>query len=303
MEVMTSSLALSTDEIEQFAEAGFVVVRQITDDSTLQRIRGRILDLFAARTGREEGALFDFAGTDLEGEAMRLPQLLDVRTYAPELMATTYFENASAIARQLLGCEARLVADHALFKPALSGASTPWHQDDAFRADPYEHQEISIWLALQKTDHSNGCLAFVPGSHKQPILPHRTPDGDGRVHALECVEGWSQADIIECPLSAGDCTIHTNRTLHGAGPNGSGEPRYGYVLVFGTPPKKLSSPPFRPWLANKQELRFKRRRAWLRRGGLVVHCWRRARQIRQIGVRESARRLQSRLFRPNINLP
>jgi hypothetical protein len=283
-------------EIDQFNRDGFLVMKQIAAPADLRTIRTRILALFEAEAGRAEGAFFDFAGSDEDGKQMGLPQLIDVRNYAPELLSTQFFSNASALAREILGPGAKFVADHALAKPAHHGALTPWHQDDAFRDGFYQHNEVSIWLALQDTDESNGCLAFVKGSHLQPVLPHRSFTGNAKVHALECYEGWAESDIEFCPLKAGDCTVHTNRTLHGAGPNISAQPRYGYVLVFGTPPTRLREPYYFEWLQGKQEARLYRRRAWLLRGGWFAHGWRRLKQMRQIGIRESLRRLREKLI-------
>ena len=270
-----------------------MVVQQIAEREDLKIIHSHIQILFAGQIGREEGALFDLVGADADGETMALPQLIDPRTYAPELLETDFYANATVLAQQLLGPEARLKGDHALVKPALHGAATPWHQDDAFRDGAYRHDEVSIWLALQDTDAINGCIAFVPGSHLKPILPHRSFNGDLSVHALECAGGWPEEDVRPCPMQAGDCSVHTNRTLHGAGPNMSDQPRYAYVLVFGAPPIKLPAPYRHEWLQNKREARLRRRRAWFLRGGLIVHGWRRLRQIPQIGLQEFVRRLRA----------
>lgn len=287
--------ALSEAEIEKFHATGFLVARQVADELSVKIIRARIVKLFAEQAGRREGSFFDLTGTDEDGKEMGLPQLLDVRSYAPELMVTDFFANASRLAVQLLGKQAKFVADHALMKPSHHGATTPWHQDDAFREGIYKHNEISIWLALQETDQTNGCLTFLPGSHLLPVLPHRSFSGNRKVHALECEFSGPPDKSVACPLSAGDCTVHTNLTLHGAGPNISPQPRYAYVLVFGTPPERMSTPYNYPWLAEKQEVRLQRRRNWLRRGGVLVHGWRRIRQINHIGLREFSRRLLSRL--------
>src|SRR5262249_50753395 len=38
---------------------------------------------------------------------------------------------------------------------------------------------------------------------------------------------------VACPLEAGDATVHHRMTLHGAGPNITGEARRAYVMGFG----------------------------------------------------------------------
>ena len=292
---VASSYQVQDQELSSFRDRGFVKLGQISPPSDAAFIRQRIQQLFDRRAGHEEGLFFDFAGNDEQPDKMRLPQLLDVRNFAPELIKTTFFRNAAEVARQLLGPDAAFKADHALLKPSRDGAETSWHQDDAFRNLDHDHNEISIWLALQDTDRENGCLGFVPTTSGGDILPHRWVGGDGRIHALECHEGWSMDEVVWCPLRSGDCSVHSNRIVHGAGPNVSARPRMAYVLVFGTPPVKAITPRQHPWLQDKVEPRLQRRRRWLHRGGFVVHAWRRFKQLPEIGVAEMARRVVGKL--------
>ena len=280
-----------------FPVNGFMALPQITSEDDLSFIRATLMRLFAQQAGRTEGLLFDFAGTDEEGGPAGLPQLLDPRNFAPELVKTEFFHNAEQLAKRLLGPRARFVADHAMLKPARDGAETPWHQDDAFRPGDVDCTEVSIWMPLQPVNEENGCLAFIPGSHKWDVLPHRWLSGDGRIHALECHTGFDPARMVLCPLPAGGCTVHTNRTLHWAGPNSSGAPRLAYVLVFGLPLQKAAQPRDHYWLANKKEPREERRQRWMRRGGYVVHVCRRISQIPQIGWREVSMRAFMKITR------
>ena len=288
---LAPSYEVTEEEALFFKRNGFVKLERVASTAEVGSIRHRIDDLFRRQAGRSEGLFFDFAGSDEQPDAMRLPQLLDVRNFAPELMKSEFFHNASEIAKQLLGPNASFKADHALLKPPGEGAETPWHQDDAFRDLDYTHNEISIWLALQETDRENGCLGFVPTTKDNRVLPHRWVGGDSRVHALECYDGWSKDDIVWCPLLPGDCSVHTNRILHGAGANVSTRPRMAYVLVFGTPSTRAAIPIKHSWLLEKAEPRLERRRQWLRRGGFAIHAWRRLKQLPEVGMSETATRI------------
>ena len=298
-ETITASLStpyeVAKEETAFFQKNGFLKLNKITSADEVASIRHQIGELFDRQAGRNEGLFFDFAGDDEQPNQMRLPQLLDVRNFAPDLMKSNFFRNASEVAKQLLGPNASFKADHALLKPPGDGAVTPWHQDDAFRDLDYLHNEISIWLALQETDMENGCLGFVPTTNDKDVLPHRRVGEDSRIHALECHEGWSKEDIVWCPLLAGDCSIHTNRIVHGAGANTSTRPRMAYVLVFGTPSTQALAPRKHPWLIEKAEPRLDRRKRWLRRGGFAVHVWRRLKQVPEVGVSETVARAWRKL--------
>src|SRR5262249_19042015 len=152
--------------------------------------------------------------------------------YATQLSDWTYRDVGLAIARQLLGPQATLAADNAVFKPARIGGVTLWHQDEAYNDPRFYQDQITIWMAMYDTTLDNGALAFMPGSHLRGILPHR-PAGGGRVaNSIECCGDFDARNAMVCPLLAGGITIHDGRTLHGAAANSSDGPRLGYVLNY-----------------------------------------------------------------------
>lgn len=257
---LTPTVTLTQEQVDFYRENGFLAVGPITTDEELERLRAIYDRLFAERAGREEGNQFDLGGTDEEDKEATLPQILDPSRYAPELREGLFRVNALAIARQLLGPEAQARGEHAIFKPAGVGAETPWHQDEAYWDPMTEYDSISIWIPLQEATADNGCLWFVPGSHRGEILPHHSIGHDPRVHGLE-IEGADTSRAVACPLPPGGATIHHNRTMHYAGPNHSGIPRRAYILGFGLPSKPRTEPRRFPWNEIKQTPRQERARA------------------------------------------
>src|SRR5262249_25958331 len=142
--------------------------------------------------------------------------------------------NALAIARQLLGPETQARGEHAIFKPAGRGAATPWHQDEAYWDPTLDYTAMSLWIPLQEATVENGCMQFIPRSHRQDVLPHHCIDNDPRIHGLE-VDSIDPSTAAACPIPAGGATIHHNRTLHYTGPNRTSIPRRAYILGFGLP--------------------------------------------------------------------
>ena len=127
-----STITLTEAQIAFYHENGYLAIEAITTPEEIAKLRVVYDQLFDRKAGREEGNQFDLAGTDEEGKAATLPQILNPRKYAPELAGTLYEVNARAIAEQLLGAGAGFSGDHAIFKPAGVGAPTPWHQDEAY---------------------------------------------------------------------------------------------------------------------------------------------------------------------------
>jgi hypothetical protein len=278
------AMRLDTRSIEQFRESGFLTFDAGLSAQDIATLRSILIGLHTKNIGYEEGALFDAAGIDDGSAPARFPQILHPRSFAPGLIDNSFYRTARAIAEQLLGSEVRFKADISLMKPALIGAATPWHQDEAFQDPAFDYQEVSFWLALQPVDETNSCMAYIPGSHKGPVVPHGFPGGDARIHTLECVDGFDPRDAVPCPLSAGGCVIHTQRTIHGAGPNVSDHDRLAYVLIFDLVPKPATSARHFPWRARHRTARAQRELAWRRSGGLLVHLWRQRTRIRLTSV-------------------
>ena len=69
------------------------------------------------------------------------------------------------MAAELAGVEGiRIWHDQALIKQPW-GNPTGWHLDNPYWSF-YSKNAISIWVALDDVTHDNGCLYFVPGTHK-----------------------------------------------------------------------------------------------------------------------------------------
>lgn len=270
---------LDPEQIDAFHRHGFVVVPQMSDAAEVAKLTGIFDRMFAAQVGRSEGAQYDILGHDEDGVDARLPTLINPIDYERALRQLVFRSNALAVAQQLLGPKAVPSFEHVILKPARQGGATPWHQDEAYRADPnFEYEQLSVWMALSEVTLDNGCMQCIPGSHRLGVLPHRSFNNDPKVHAIECTGGFDAATAVACPVSAGGATIHHGRTLHYAGPNGSDAPRYAYILAFEVPPKPTASRRDFFWNREKQTANRARKSHWRRRGGVVIEVWRKFRR-------------------------
>lgn len=248
---MTKSCSsLSAEQIASFRRDGYLAIEAITSAKELAWMREVYDRLFAERAGRDEGNQFDLAGTDEEGVPASLPQILSPSKYAPELKETQYWTNTLAIGRQVLGASAKIDFDHAILKPAGYGAPTPWHQDEAYWDPGLEYQSFSMWMPLQEATRENGCMQFLPGSHRFEVVPHHPIGHDPRVHGLE-VDEADTSTAVACPLQAGGATMHHHRTLHHASGNRSAGDRRAYILVVALPTRKREMARVFPWMTQQ----------------------------------------------------
>jgi len=133
------------------------------------------------------------------------------------------------IARALIGSsEVRLWHDQALIKLPGSGES-PWHQDLPFW--PVGSTELtSCWIALDHVDENNGCLEFIPGSHRYGAVPiYQQP-------VAKSVLQSRSASVLCAPvpvrLQAGSCTFHHGLVLHHAPANKTERPRRALKIIY-----------------------------------------------------------------------
>lgn len=261
------TVSLCAPQIAFFEQNGFLALPQLSTPAEIEMMRVAYDRIFSNQSGRAEGNQFDLAGTDEDGKEAALPQILRPEQYAPELWDTLARANALHICRQILGEDVEAQGSHAIFKPAKHGATTPWHQDEAYWNPDFSYRSMSVWLPLQDVDEQNGCMQFIAGSHQQEIAPHQPINNDPRIHGLELTPD-AAIDLSHpriCPLPAGGATFHPSRTLHFTAANHSERPRRALIMMFGAPAVKradIGLPPRRfEWEQRKQTSRTQRQKA------------------------------------------
>ena len=294
--------ALTADEVGIFREDGFLVLPRACDESEVRDIRALLMNLFALRAGREEGNQFDMLSLDKDGESIQ-PQIVKPSLYAPALLRTAHFRRMRDVARQLLGHDAELCFDHSILKLAGKRAATPWHQDEAYNLDSnFDYDQISFWMPLQDVSEENGCMRYVPGSNRGPLLPHRSLNDDPRIQAIECpVDSFDESAARAYPVPAGWCILHDGRTLHSALPNGSNTDRLVYVLAFRGALRPRREPQRLTWLQSRRTASDERSQRWRRQGGVLVVLWRRVRKVLKSDLRTLPFKLRRLLHTLRMN--
>jgi len=274
-----NTAVLTPDELRTFHRDGCVAIPRITSPAEIALLLEIFTRLFATGVGRREGAQFDMLSHEEDAAPRTLPTIINPIDYARELRDLEFRSNALHAARQLLGPRAVPSFEHVILKPPHIGAATPWHQDEAYRVDAgFEYSQVSIWMPLQDATVENGCMHYLPGSHRFGVLPHKSPGDDHKVHAIECVGDFDPMQGVSFPLPAGGATLHHGRTLHYTGPNRTDSPRFAYILAFEIPPLRASKQRSFSWMSEKRTPSILLKRQWRRRGGFVVEAWRKMRR-------------------------
>jgi ectoine hydroxylase-related dioxygenase (phytanoyl-CoA dioxygenase family) len=105
---------------------------------------------------------------------------------------------------------------------------------------------------LEDVTIENGCLWFVPGSHRNPVLAHHHQDGDPSIHVL-VAEGPDVSNAVPVPMKRGAMSFHHPRMLHYSRPNTTDRPRRAYANEFQSAPIVREVPADRPWIIEGRE--------------------------------------------------
>ncbi len=121
--------------------------------------------------------------------------------------------------------------DQLFCKPARHGGVVAWHQDYSYwtRTTPLAH--LTCWAGLDDSTRENGCVHYVPGSHRWPDLPVTGLTGEmGAIESVLTEEQKRQFVPVAAELKAGEASFHHPRTIHGSYSNDSTKPRRATVI-------------------------------------------------------------------------
>jgi len=155
----------------------------------------------------------------------------DTQTVAPHLVkhsellaAVCAREPLAGIARDLLGPDARLYWEQAVYKQPHSAEPVLWHQDNGYTfVEPQAY--LTCWIAITDATLDNGCVTFMPGAHRDGTLMHRsTPIG------FEC---WGDTNTSRTvPVRAGSIVVFTSLTPHCTAANTTDDVRKAYIVQY-----------------------------------------------------------------------
>lgn len=205
--------SINDEQIHFFQENGYLVIQNLLSPEEVGFYRD-IYEKFLSNKIEASGFRSDLGGhlanTEHPDKKENITQIMVPSRILPELLEHGLHKNTLIIARSLLGEDMALDFDMLIDKAPHSNAPTPWHQDKAYWISMPDTRALSCWVALDDALKDNGCMWYIPGSHKLPTRNHH-PAGKGG-GALECEASETEAVAVE--IKAGDCVLHHGGTVH-----------------------------------------------------------------------------------------
>ena len=226
-----ASCALSPAQVESFDELGFLSGIRILERDQIEELKtelNKVLD--PEHTGNP--LFYEFHLNESEDEAKVLFHALGAWRLEPALHDLPWSPALRMAAYQLLGGGVRLFHDQLFVKPPEHGGVVAWHQDYSYWTwtEPMAH--LSCWIPLDDASLENGCLQYIPRSHRWGLLPVTGLAGD--MNAARELLDEEQREALENPFAAevpaGCGVFHHPLTLHGSAENTSARPRRAIVI-------------------------------------------------------------------------
>lgn len=225
---------MSAEQKRIFQENGFLAVENAVPAERAAAMRARIEELCAqwdSEAARRVGVQqeTEVAGAvATENTARTVRKFSDLVPHEPVFKAHATDPELLDRVAQLIGTPISLYADQALLKPPMVGSEKLLHQDNAyFRVVPNE-AVITCWCALDDATVENGCMYYVPGTHRLGIVEHEAIPGTPHL----VPKSYTTEQAVPVPVRAGGVIFHHACTLHYSPANNTPQWRRAFVCHF-----------------------------------------------------------------------
>jgi ectoine hydroxylase-related dioxygenase (phytanoyl-CoA dioxygenase family) len=221
---------LADADVEFFEQNGYLSGIRLLDQEQIDILRRELAELMDPRY-QTDPRFYEYNTNESPDPAKRLFHALGAWRVSTAFHDLVFHPTIAAVGHRLLGGQVRFWHDQLFVKPAHDGAVVAWHQDYSYwtRTKPIAH--LTCWIGLDDSTIENGCVHYIPGSHKWDLLP-RTDLSNDMDAVLDVLTDEQRAsfDPVAIELKAGEASFHHPMMVHGSYENRSDRPRRAAVI-------------------------------------------------------------------------
>lgn len=207
--------SLTLDQVELYAEQGYLFPFDIFDARETAALRGK----FESLAAREGGNLSRPANTRPHlylkwiDDVIRDPRVLDP-------------------VEDLLGPNILCWASGFFAKRPHDGSFISWHQDATYWGLS-SNDVLTAWIALSPSTRESGCMRVVPGTHKSQVA-HRETWGEKNLlsRGQEIAVDVKEEEAVDIVLKPGQMSLHHVLIFHGSNVNEAEDSRIGLAIRY-----------------------------------------------------------------------
>jgi hypothetical protein len=221
---------LSMDQLEFYRENGYLAGVPMLTDEQVELLRTELAELVNPdHPGRQ--LFYEYNSNESTDPSKVLFHALGAWRVVPGFHDLLWNPPFVMPASQLLGGAVRFWHDQIFYKPAHHGGVVAWHQDYSYwtRTQPLAH--LSCWIGLDDATVDNGCVHYVPRSHRWNLLP--ITGLANNMDAIQSVlneEQKKQFKPVAIELRKGEASFHHPLMVHGSFENRTGSARRAAVI-------------------------------------------------------------------------
>lgn len=225
---------ISAEQVATFHENGFLVIEGFLDPQELEEWRSTTDEAVAQRLGAAPSPDGKWNLTN-QGDpdnyyARVFTQCIKLADTHEGMRKLMHDPRLGEAATKLTGSKGtRIWHDQALIKPPF-GNPTAWHLDNPYWSFS-SPQSISIWVALDDATLGNGCMWYLPGTHKFERFDN-VGIGQNLADLFKHYPEWKEITPVSCPCPAGSAVFHSGLVAHGAGANMTNRPRRAMTCAY-----------------------------------------------------------------------
>lgn len=221
---------LSDEQVRFFYENGYLQGIRMLSDEQVEALRAELAELMDPAHPANH-LFYEFHSDESQDPDTVLFHALGAWRIKPGFHDLLWNPRFTVAASQLLNGAVRFWHDQLFCKPPLHGGIVAWHQDYSYwtRTRPLAH--LTCWIGLDDSTRDNGCLHYVPGSHRWPDLPKTGLTGD--MDSIQSVLTEEQKQLfrpVAIELKKGEASFHHARLIHGSYGNSTDRPRRATVI-------------------------------------------------------------------------
>jgi hypothetical protein len=222
---------LSQEQVNFFNQHGYVGGIRMLDMPQIEVLKKELIEL-ADINHPAHGLFYEYHSNESTDKNTILFHALGAWRLAPGFHDVLWNPRFLMAASQLLeNVPVRFWHDQLFCKPPKKGGAVAWHQDYSYwtRTKPLAH--LTCWTGLDDSTVENGCLQYIPGSHRWGLLNKPELGGD-LMSIMEYLtpEQQSQFQPIPVETKAGEAIFHHPLALHCSRENKSAQPRRAFVI-------------------------------------------------------------------------
>jgi phytanoyl-CoA hydroxylase len=210
-------------QVDFYQSNGYIVIEDFLNADELKTWREAVKTAVQERNGQKipgkAGAIGEDDGINKEADYFSkvFDQLINLWQTNEKVKELMFDPKIGKMAATLSGVGGiRIWHDQALFKRPWANP-TSWHLDTPFWSFT-DRRALSIWVALDDATLENGCLFFIPGSHKETSFEN-PGIGKNMDSVFDFYPAFKTSRSVAAPMKAGSCSFHNGLTIHGAHAN------------------------------------------------------------------------------------